>query len=74
MNSVSACHTQPGATQGHHLTTNELALVLSLRPQSIRKRYSQTGSYFRLRPMKLKNGRLLWPFDAVSQLTKEEAR
>lgn len=52
------------------LTTSELASVLNLRPQSIRKRYSQTGSYFRLRPKKLQNGRLLWPSDAVIQLTQ----
>jgi len=32
-----------------------------VKPQTVRKRYSQTGSYFGVRPQKLPNGRLLWP-------------
>jgi len=51
------------------ITTEELAAVLSIRPQSIRKRYCQTGAYFSLRPVKLPNGRLLWPADALEQLS-----
>ncbi|MFL9959581.1 hypothetical protein PQR02_00195 [Paraburkholderia sediminicola] len=50
------------------LTTDELAAELGLSAQSIRKRYSQTGSYFDLRPIKLPNRRLLWPADALEQL------
>ncbi|WP_240745904.1 helix-turn-helix transcriptional regulator [Cupriavidus oxalaticus] len=50
------------------LTTEELATALGMSAQSIRKRYSQTGSYFQLRPVKLPNRRLLWPADAVEQL------
>ncbi|WP_244814775.1 DNA-binding protein [Caballeronia sp. Lep1P3] len=53
-----------------YLSTEELAACLSLRPQSIRKRYCQTGAYFCLRPVKLPNGRLMWPADAVEQLTR----
>ncbi|KWF95616.1 DNA-binding protein [Burkholderia cepacia] len=52
------------------LTTEELASLLSLRPQSIRKRYCQTGAYFTLRPVKLPNGRLMWPADAVEKLAE----
>jgi hypothetical protein len=52
------------------LTTNELAWELKVLPQSIRKRYSQTGAYFCLRPVKLPNGRLLWPSDAIARLTE----
>jgi hypothetical protein len=51
-------------------TTEELAALLRLQPQSIRKRYSQTGAYFCLRPVKLANGRLLWPADAIARLTE----
>lgn len=51
-----------------HLSTEELAAQLTLRPQSIRKRYSQTGAYFCLRPVKLPNGRLMWPADSLAQL------
>jgi len=50
------------------LTTEALAFAIGLRPQSIRKRLSQTGAYFGLRPVKLPNGRLLWPADAVARL------
>ncbi len=50
------------------LTTEELAELLSIRPQSIRKRYCQTGAYFTLRPVKLPNGRLMWPADAIEKL------
>ncbi|QBY54987.1 DNA-binding protein [Cupriavidus oxalaticus] len=50
------------------MTTEELATALGMSAQSIRKRYSQTGSYFQLRPVKLPNRRLLWPADAVEQL------
>lgn len=42
-------------------TTKEFAESLDLEAQSIRKRYSQTGSYFGVRPVKLANGRLAWP-------------
>ncbi|KVH49888.1 DNA-binding protein [Burkholderia ubonensis] len=52
------------------ITTDELAALLSIRPQSIRKRYCQTGAYFSLRPVKLPNGRLMWPADALEQLSE----
>ncbi|MFS2162442.1 DNA-binding protein [Variovorax sp. Varisp62] len=61
-----------GTMQSHRpprLTTEELAIELSMEAQSIRKRYSQTGSYFGLCPEKLPNGRLRWPVDAIEQLT-----
>ncbi|WP_076098027.1 DNA-binding protein [Chromobacterium subtsugae] len=55
------------------LTTNALADLLGLRAQSLRKRFSQTGSYFGVRPTKLPNGQLRWPVDAVARLMKGEA-
>ncbi|VWC97726.1 putative DNA-binding protein [Burkholderia lata] len=62
---------QFSATQAHRpMTTEELAELLSLRPQSIRKRYCQTGAYFTLRPVKLPNGRLMWPADALEKLAE----
>lgn len=54
------------------ITTEELAALLSIRPQSIRKRYCQTGAYFSLRPVKLPNGRLMWPADAINKLVEGE--
>jgi hypothetical protein len=50
------------------ISTEEFAAQLTLRPQSIRKRYCQTGAYFCVRPVKLPNGRLMWPADALQQL------
>ncbi len=61
-------------TTSRHLTTEELATALTILPQSIRKRFSQTGQYFGLRPKKMPNGRLLWPTDAVEQLTNGSAK
>lgn len=46
-------------------TTNEFAEIMGIRPQSIRKRHFQTGSYFSVRPIKMPNGRLLWKFDDI---------
>ncbi|MBJ9964483.1 DNA-binding protein [Burkholderia seminalis] len=50
------------------LTTEEFADALSMRPQSIRKRYMETGSYHGVRPVKLPSRFLAWPIDAVDQL------
>jgi hypothetical protein len=38
-----------------HVSTDELAAILAIEPQSIRKRYSSDGSYHGLRPTKLPN-------------------
>lgn len=51
-----------------YLSTKKLASGLALRPQSIRKRFNQTGSYFGLKPVKLPNGRLYWPSNSIAQL------
>ena len=50
------------------MNTEQLAANLQLKPQSIRKRYCETGSYYCLRPTKLPNGRLLWPADSIERL------
>lgn len=59
---------RPTENSADGLSTQVLSDALDLRPQSIRKRYSETGSYFGIRPVKLPNGRLRWPADAVDQL------
>lgn len=56
------------------LTTDEFAAEICCLPNSIRKRYSQTGSYHGVRPIKLPNRRLLWPADAVEQLANGSAQ
>lgn len=47
------------------MTTEQLAAELNLKPQSIRKRLCETGAYYCLRPIKLPNGRLMWPADSI---------
>ncbi|MGF6808408.1 hypothetical protein OKW30_003534 [Paraburkholderia sp. Clong3] len=56
------------------LTTEELAGALQLRPQSIRKRYRETGSYHGVRPVKLPSRFLAWPVDAIEQLMGGEVQ
>lgn len=47
------------ATGGEHrLTTEEPAEQLGMSPQTLLKRYSQSGSYFNIKPDKLPTGRL----------------
>jgi hypothetical protein len=60
----------PRPTHPPHLSTEDLAQSLKITPGTIRTRLCRTGSYFGLRPLKLPNGRLLWPGDAVERLTK----
>lgn len=43
------------------LSTEEFAAPRKVKPESVRSRYSKTGSYFGVKPIKLANGRLLWP-------------
>jgi hypothetical protein len=61
----------PPQNRSRPFTTEELALGITILPQSIRKRLSQTGSYFGLRPKKLPNGRLLWPENSIDVLFNE---
>lgn len=51
------------------ISTEELAALLRLKPQSLRAALCRDGHYFGLRPRKLPNGRLLWPADAVERLS-----
>lgn len=54
------------------LTTEEFATSLGLEAQSIRKRLCQTGSYYDIVPVKLPNGRLMWPINAIDSLLGTE--
>lgn len=51
-----------------HISTEELAAILAIDPQSIRKRHSLGGSYLGIRPTKLPNRRLLWSVAEVKKL------
>jgi hypothetical protein len=50
-------------------TTETLARRLGLLPQSLRAAICRNGSYYGIKPIKLPNGRLLWPADAFERLT-----
>jgi len=49
-------------------TTAEFAHLYKVEPQTVRKQYSATGSYFGCVPLRLPNRRLLWPNDAIEKL------
>lgn len=51
-----------------HISTEELAAILAIEPQSILKGHSKDGSYLGIRPTKLPNRRLMWPVAGVKKL------
>ncbi|SAL15386.1 hypothetical protein AWB69_00718 [Caballeronia udeis] len=68
-------HFLPVALPDRHLTTEELATAISVKPQSIRKRLSQTGAFHSVKPVgKLPSRRWLWPADSVEQLLNGGAK
>jgi hypothetical protein len=50
------------------MNTSQLAAALHLKPQSIRKRYLETGGYYCLRPVKMPSRMLMWPADSIELL------
>ena len=50
------------------LSTEELADLLRVKPQTVRASFCRKSNYLGLRPTKLPNGRLLWDSDAVDRL------
>ncbi len=56
-----------------HLSTEEVAARLLVRPQTVRRSLCINGEYMGLRPVKLANRRLLWNAAAVDALVMGEA-
>ena len=54
--------------QRERLNTTETAHLLGVRPETIRRGLCVQGHYLGLRPVKLPNGRLLWPASEVAAL------
>lgn len=54
-------------------STDELAAVLKVRPNTPRSGLCRDGHYMGMRPTKLPNGRLLWDAAAVDALLAGEA-
>jgi len=53
-------------------TTAEHAARNLVKPQTVLKRYCETGSYYGIVPEKLPNGRLAWPKPESQECEKEE--
>lgn len=51
----------------YELSADRFALLNQVKSQSVRARLCRTGSYFRVKPMKLANGRLEWPAVQVAK-------
>lgn len=54
------------------LTTEELAQCLRMKAESIRSALCRQGHYGGVRPVKCRNGRLLWPHDAAERIISGE--
>jgi hypothetical protein len=52
-----------------HLTTEQLAKALGLKPATLRSALCTRGSYYGVTPTKMPNRQLLWPADSVQRLT-----
>ena len=50
-------------------TTEALAEGTGHKPQTLRAAYCKNGHWCNVVPVKLPNGRLLWPSDSITRLT-----
>lgn len=55
------------------ISTADLARQALTKPNTIRVRLCETGSFYGIRPLKLPNGRLLWPADSLERLAAYRA-
>jgi predicted site-specific integrase-resolvase len=58
----------PAVLTKTHLTTEELAELLGVKPSTLRRGLCVNGHYLKIKPVKLSNGRLLWPTDRPRKL------
>lgn len=56
----------------YRLSTEQFAAQHLVQPQTVRKSYSENGSYHGVRPVRLPNRRLLWPADSISRIACEQ--
>lgn len=57
---------QQAASAG--ITTEELAAMFKVKPNTPRVSLTTHGHYFGIKPVKLPNRRLLWPLDDVNRV------
>lgn len=55
------------------ISTSEFAQRIRVKNETIRRGYCVKGHYLRVRPIKLENGRLLWPEQEVEKAIHREA-
>jgi hypothetical protein len=60
--------TAVSTAENYNLSTSEFAQRNLVKPQTVRKQHSATGSYFGVRPVVLPNRKLLWPDNSIQQL------
>jgi hypothetical protein len=60
-------------TTPRRVPTNTIADMLCVRPASIRRAYCVHGHYMGMKPVKLPNGRLLWPEDQADKIISQNA-
>lgn len=51
-----------------HLTTEEAAALLKMRPQTLRANLCKAGHYLQIRPIKLPNRMLRWPAAEIDRV------
>ena len=66
------CQHAAGTRSAAKLSTEELASVLRIVPQTVRAGLCRNGHYLGMRPVKLPNGKLLWDAAEVERLVSGE--
>lgn len=66
---MHAITTAPSTRPAAKITTEEMASLLRIVPQTARAALCRNGHYLGLKPVKLPNGKLLWDAAAVERLT-----
>ena len=57
---------------GKTFSTKQLAELIKVNAETIRRGLCVNGHYMLMRPVKLPNGRLLWPAEPVEAILKGE--
>jgi hypothetical protein len=58
-------------TKKQHLPTNQFAELFGVKGDTVRRNLCVNGHFLGMKPIKLANGRLLWPATTPEQLVKE---
>ncbi len=70
-NAAKTTLTQPMRVASQMWTTEDVAIALCVKPQTIRAALCRSGHYMGLRPLKLPNRRLLWESEKLQGILAE---